>query len=99
MIIRIVKMTFKPEHGDTFITLFDRYKSHIRAAAGCTQLSMWRCTDDPRIFFTYSHWESPKFLDAYRHSAIFAEVWPQTKALFEAAPEAWTNEVLFELPS
>jgi quinol monooxygenase YgiN len=90
-------MNFKPEHCDDFIALFDHYKSHIRSAEGCIYLSMWRCNDDPCIFFTYSHWDHPKYLEAYRQSAIFAEVWPKTKAMFQASPEAWTSSILFEV--
>lgn len=90
-------MTFKPEHCDDFIALFDHYRKHIRSAQGCSYLGMWRCTDDPCIFFTYSHWDDPKYLEAYRQSAIFAEVWPKTKAMFNAAPEAWTSTVLFDI--
>jgi heme-degrading monooxygenase HmoA len=90
-------MSFKSEHCDDFIALFDHYKSHIRSAQGCTYLSMWRCKDEPNVFFTYSHWNQSEDLEAYRTSAIFAEVWPLTKRMFDAAPAAWTNEVLFEL--
>jgi hypothetical protein len=46
--------------------------------------------NDPRIFFTYSHWDGPDDLERYRTSAVFADVWPVVKALFEAPAEAWT---------
>jgi hypothetical protein len=47
------------------------------------------------VFFTYSEWEDPIYLEQYRQSALFAVVWSQTKTFFNAKPEAWTTEVLF----
>jgi len=47
--------------------------------------------DTPNIFFTYSHWRSVEDLNRYRDSALFADVWPRTKVLFAAKPEAWST--------
>jgi len=90
MTIRIVKMTFEPEKIDEFIALFDRYKEKIRAVEGCTHLELLQSEDQKSIFMTYSHWKDPKFLEAYRHSELFKEIWPATKALFADRPEAWS---------
>lgn len=97
MVKRIVKMTFKPESVDVFIDIFERYRQHIRAAEGCVHLELWRQEKEGNVFFTYSHWEHPDFLEKYRQSAVFAEVWPQTKALFADKPEAWTVDMLVQL--
>lgn len=90
MLIRIVKMTFRPEFVDEFKEVFDTYKKHIRGAEGCIHLELLRDIDNPNIFFTYSHWEAPEFLENYRHSEVFKKVWPLTKAGFSGKPEAWS---------
>jgi quinol monooxygenase YgiN len=90
MVTRIVKMNFRDDAVATFQTIFNTYKEKIRAAEGCTHLTLLRHTPDGNIFFTYSKWEDESYLEQYRHSDTFAEVWPQTKALFQAPAEAWT---------
>lgn len=94
MVTRIVKMTFKEEACDKFVALFEHYKVRIRNAEGCESLTLLRQSGNGNIFFTYSLWRDENFLNAYRDSATFAEVWPKTKALFAAPAEAWTNEAL-----
>jgi len=42
------------------------------------------------VFFTYSYWEHPDFLEQYRNSDFFKGVWTKTKALFSEKPEAWS---------
>ncbi len=92
MIVRIVKMTFKPAEVATFRTLFEGWKPRIRAFPGCQHLELLADVDDPGVFFTYSHWDGPSDLDAYRDSEVFASVWPTVKGLFAAPAEAWTLE-------
>lgn len=98
MVKRIVKMTFKPEHVPAFLEIFEQYRTHIRGAQGCTHLELWRQSEEGNVFFTYSHWEDPKYLEQYRQSSVFGEVWPKTKALFADKPEAWTIDMLVHLP-
>jgi quinol monooxygenase YgiN len=90
MIVRIVKMTFRPQEVRRFQEHFAQWKSHIRAARGCQHLELLHDVNDPRIFFTYSHWEHPSHLEQYRDSELFAAVWPQVKAWFEEPAEAWS---------
>lgn len=90
MVVRIVKMTFRPEHTDRFRSLFDGWKDRIRAFPGCSHLELLHDVDDPCIFFTYSHWRHASDLEAYRNSDVFGEVWPTVKPLFAAPTEAWT---------
>lgn len=92
MVTRIVKMTFKPETTMDFVNIFNQYKEQIRAAEGCRHLKLLREKKDGFVFFTYSKWEDEAFLEKYRHSEIFAEVWPKTKMLFAERAEAWTVE-------
>lgn len=98
MIVRIVKMTFAPEHVEHFQHLFLGWKPLIRTFPGCQHLELLHDVKDPRVFFTYSYWNGPQDLEAYRLSDLFASVWPQTKALFAAPAEAWSTEREHLLP-
>jgi quinol monooxygenase YgiN len=92
MVTRIVKMTFRNEACDEFLQIFEKYKTQIRNAKGCTHLALLRVADEPYVFFTYSKWDNEQHLDDYRYSTTFAEVWPQVKVLFGAPAEAWTTD-------
>ena len=93
MIRRIVKLPIAPgsENGAKFEALFQTYKKAIAAAEGCTEVQLLASHD---CFFTFSLWQSEQALNNYRHSEVFGEVWPQTKALFSGAPEAWTCQLI-----
>ena len=92
MLIRIVKMTFEPKEVENFRQLFDRNKNKIRNFEGCNHLELLRDKNNRNIFFTYSYWNDEAALNNYRHSALFKEVWAETKILFSAKPEAWSVE-------
>ena len=94
MIKRLVKMTFRPESVEEFKALFNSKKELIAAMEGCSHVELLQDADNKTIFFTYSLWEDPKYLEAYRNSALFKEVWAKTKALFDAKPEAWSTETV-----
>lgn len=94
MIKRIVKMTFKPERVDDFLSVFAESGPRIRAFEGCAHVALLRCTDPDNVFFTYSFWESEAHLEKYRRSELFRDTWARTKVLFDDRPEAWsTREV------
>ena len=90
MLIRIVRMTFKEEEVESFLTMFESKKSFIRNFPGCTHLELQKDYNNPCILATYSLWNSEKDLNSYRHSALFAEVWAETKAKFAAKPVAFS---------
>lgn len=94
MIKRIVKLTFRPEEIDTFLAIFHSKKEAIRAFPGCHHLELWRNREPNNVFFTYSYWDAPSDLEAYRHSELFKSTWKQTKALFADKPEAWSVDAL-----
>lgn len=98
MVVRIVKMTFRPEAVPEFQTLFEGWKPRIRSFPGCRHLELLHDVNDPRVFFTYSHWDGASDLEAYRTSAVFSAVWPTVKALFAAPAEAWTVDREHHLP-
>lgn len=98
MIVRVVKMTFRPEEVVRFQELFVGWKPRIRSFPGCRHLELLHDVNDPRIFFTYSHWDGPSDLENYRTSDVFASVWPVVRSLFAAPAEAWSMEREHHLP-
>ena len=97
MIVRIVKMHFRPDAVQEFLDIFERSCEQIRAFPGCEHLELWQDHYDRGIFFTHSRWQTLEQLNEYRDSELFAFVWPRTKALFAAKPEAWSTELKKEL--
>jgi len=97
MLIRIVKLTIREENISSFEQIFDQTKNKIRNFDGCRLLELYNDNDDPKVFFTYSHWNSKEDLDAYRRSDYFREVWGRTKLLFELKAEAWSVKKIVAL--
>lgn len=93
MMKRIVKMTFDPEKVGDFKKVFNASCEKIRAFEGCEYLELWQDINQPNIFFTYSFWQGPEYLENYRQSELFKGVWSDTKKLFIAKPQAWSIEV------
>lgn len=94
MIIRIVKMNFKPDAVTDFLKIFDASKQYIRNMEGCTHLELLNDISSPTIFFTYSHWQTENDLNNYRNSELFEGVWGKTKILFATKAEAWSVKSL-----
>jgi quinol monooxygenase YgiN len=92
MLIRIVRMTFAPEHVPAFLALFHATKHRIRQQAGCRHLELWQDAESPNIYCTHSHWDDEAALSGYRKSTLFGEVWPATKKLFAAPPVAFSSK-------
>ncbi len=90
MIVRIVKMTFRPEEMEVFQDLFKSWKPRIRAFPGCLHLELLHDLKNPAVYFTYSHWRAQEDLDAYRGSDVFSGVWPKAKTMFAEPAEAWS---------
>ncbi len=90
MFIRIVKLTIGEENISSFEKIFEETKQTIRNFQGCRFLELYQDRNDPRIFFTYSYWNTEDDLEAYRQSDFFKNVWGKTRALFVSKPEAWS---------
>ena len=93
MLIRTVRMTFRPDRVPEFLALFEATAPRIRSVAGCQRLELWEDVRFPNILSTYSHWDDESALDAYRHSELFRSTWAQTKPLFAAPPVAHSQSV------
>lgn len=90
MIVRIVKLTFRPDSVDDFVGIFNGYKARIASAPGCKKLYLYRDSKHENVFFTYSEWESEEAIEAYRNSELFEQVWGRAKMYFSGKPEAWS---------
>ena len=88
-------MTFRNETVQTFITeVFEQSKTRIRAFEGCRHMELVRHKTSPNLLITLSIWDDEAALENYRASALFADTWAKTKALFAEKAEAWTVEVI-----
>ncbi len=94
MLIRIVRMTFRPEALEAFMEIFDASAPKIRAFPGCLHLELWQDQHDPNILTTHSHWTGPDALERYRQSDLFKQTWAKTRPLFAAPPLAFSNHEL-----
>ncbi len=94
MLIRIVRMTFRPEALEAFMEIFDASSPKIRAFPGCAYLELWQDQHYPNILTTHSHWTGPDALERYRQSDLFKQTWAKTKPLFAAPPLAFSNHEL-----
>lgn len=92
MIIRFVKMGFKPEEIENFKNLFEQTKNNIRNMPGCYFLSLYSELNS-NVMYTHSIWNSIDDLEHYRNSDLFETTWAKTKVLFNQKPEAWTVEL------
>ena len=97
MFTRIVKMNFKAEEVDSFLSNFEQIKEKIRNFPGCEFLQLYRDKHTKTIFFTYSRWKNEADLEAYRHSDLFKDVWAETKPKFKEKAAAWSVDTLHTL--
>jgi quinol monooxygenase YgiN len=97
MLLRTVRMTFKQEEVENFLALFEDSKNKIRNFKGCSHLELLKDYNLPNVFSTYSIWEDEAALDAYRNSKLFAGVWRETKAKFDAKPVAFSSMKFIEV--
>jgi len=90
MITRIVRMEFQTDKVEEFLNMFAEIKSQIRHFPGVHHLELHRDLNQENVYYTYSHWTDEAALNAYRHSELFGSVWPRTKAMFAAPPQAFS---------
>jgi len=90
MIFRVVKMTFKDDKLSDFLSFFELKKDKIAAVAGCLSLRLMQEATNPSVIITLSEWQTIDALENYRNSALFKEVWQQTKQWFASKTEAFS---------
>ena len=94
MLIRIVRMTFKPEEIDSFLAVFEASKDKIRNFEGCQYLELMQDANQSNVLITFSKWDNEAHLNSYRFSELFKSTWAKTKPLFEAPPVAFSMNSL-----
>lgn len=94
MLIRIVRMTFRPDAVDAFLRIFEQTAPAIRNFPGCRHLELWQDRDAGNVLTSFSHWISEDALERYRNSALFQETWAGVTPLFDARPVAHSHKVL-----
>ncbi|MES2776181.1 MAG: antibiotic biosynthesis monooxygenase family protein [Bacteroidota bacterium] len=82
MITRVVRLTFKPEHTQTFIEIMQQHHMLIRSFKGCYDLNSYQDTKKSNVFFTISTWQDETALNDYRHSDFFKVLWGKLKPMF-----------------
>ncbi len=97
MFTRIVKMKFKEDKVESFISHFNSIKEKVRNQEGCYSVILFQDEQDQSTFFTQSVWDKESDLDRYRNSEFFKGVWVETKKLFNGKPEAWSVNELAKL--
>lgn len=99
MVIRVVRMSFKEEKVQDFISLFNKTKNSIRDFDGCLRLDLLQDFGQEHILTTYSYWQDLKSLDKYRHSPLFLDTWAEMKEYFSAKPIAFSCKKIMEVPA
>lgn len=83
-------MSFKEDKIEEFLYVFKNQKEFIASFEGCTHLELLKDKNNPSIFFTYSYWEDESFLELYRKSDFFKNIWSSVKVMFDDKPLAWS---------
>ena len=95
-LIRIVHLHVAPHHREAFEAYVGTQIKVVANQPGCLSATWLRAHDGS--YFTYSTWLREEFLEAYRQSATFAEIWPTLKAWFDAPARAWSCDLLTQPP-
>lgn len=90
-------MKFKEEKLDEFFEYLKKNQHRIKAFEGCEMVEILQDKNNPGIVMTHSHWVDESFLEKYRVSDVFKEIWGNTKIHFADKPEAWTLQSLERL--
>ena len=83
-------MDFEPDKVEEFISFFHSIKDRIADTPGCNHVELCKDSKLDHVYFTFSRWDSEESLEAYRESALFENVWAQTKVLFGGKPLAYS---------
>lgn len=89
---RVVKLSFEPEHIETFKAILAEHIAAISGMEGCLRVQGFQDAREPHIFFTISEWENEQALDNYRYSPFFKTLWGKVKPLF--AEKAMAHSLL-----
>ncbi len=89
---RVVKLSFEPQHIETFKAILAEHIAAISRMEGCIRVQGFQDAREPHIFFTISEWKNEQALDNYRYSPFFKTLWAKVKPLF--AEKAMAHSLL-----
>jgi quinol monooxygenase YgiN len=90
MITRVVKLNFKANKVAIFLSIFNKHKELLVQSEGCISLDIFADNRNSNTYFTISKWKNEAYLEHYRNSTLFREIWSKVKPLFNNKAEAWT---------
>jgi quinol monooxygenase YgiN len=90
-------MQFTESGAEEFLEIFRSNMLAIRNFDGCTHLELFKDPDEPHIYTTLSYWSGPQFLENYRRSELFSNVWGRVKPLFAERTQAFSLERFIEV--
>ena len=90
MLIRLVRLTFRPDAVPEFLQIFRESQPRIQAFPGCQRVELLRDLHQPNVYVTHSHWDDAAALETYRQSELFRTTWAKTKVLFADRPVAYS---------
>lgn len=96
MILRVVKMNVDEEKRDAFELFMKNLREEKLKLAGCLHFDYFHEKNNKNIFYSYTIWESEKYLKQYKKTDLFIEVVSTLKKLCTEEPKAWTIENVFK---
>lgn len=92
MMTRIVRLSFKLQHRQEFLNIFEKHKASIQKFSGFHQIKLLEEIGNKGVFFTHSIWQKEESLEEYRASEYFKEIWTTIKPWFNERAQAWSLE-------
>jgi heme-degrading monooxygenase HmoA len=83
-------MVFRPEEVPAFLSIWEENKGKISSFPGVNGVELLRDEAEAHIYYTFSRWDGPAHLEAYRKSELFKGVWSRTRVLFGDKPQAYS---------
>ncbi len=91
MITRIVKLEIQETQTENFRKAFKDNHQQISNFPGCLDVKLVFDSNNPKIHFTISTWESETDIENYRNSQLFKSIWSTVKPWFENKAQAWST--------
>jgi quinol monooxygenase YgiN len=95
MILRVVKMVVDQNKIDVFNHFMSNVKMEKIKLEGCVHYDHFGDKQYQNVFYSYTIWESERYLNKYRKSELFREVSSTLRSLCLTEPTAWTVENVF----
>ncbi len=98
MILRVVKLKVDERKLEAFKLFMTNLHNEKLRLPGCLHFDFFHDKRNKNVYFSYTIWESEKYLRHYRKSELFKEVIQTLRSLCIEEPQAWTIENVFKKP-